>query len=152
METTIKNTRLSAKQINFALINETIEKAKTFVKDNDYQFKSTAGLELITETNFNEAFRNVSLKKRKKLAAAISHVDSHPTLKSVNIFFHILLKDIMQSDERVKIIKGAKQLAIEEKRKAYKDALAKLKAAYADYKKEKGDFYKIRLSKGQEIA
>ena len=151
MENTIAP-RIDAHQINFNLINSTIEKVKEFVKSNDYQFKLTVGLEEITESNFNQAFSNLSLKKRKRLAQSIWKVTNHPTLKNVNLFFHFLMKDVMKSESRVRVIKSAKQLAIEEKRKAYREALAKVKAAYVDYKDEKGDFFKIRLSKGQEVA
>lgn len=151
MENTIAP-RIEVYQINFNLINSTIEKAKQFVTTNEYQFKSTAGLEEITESKFNQALTNLSMKKRKKLAASIWKVNNHPTLKNVNLFFHFLMKEIMKSDSRIRVIKSVKELAIQEKRKAYKEALAKVQAAYADYKTEKGDFYKLRLSKNQEVA
>ncbi len=152
MENTFQTNRLNKKDINFNLINETIEKTLTFIKENDYQIKDSAGLSEIIESNFNAALSNLSLKKRKKLATAIWTVSNHPTLKKVNLFFHFLMKEVMKSDSRVRVIKSAKELAIIEKRKAYTDALAKVKAAYADYKEEKGDFYKLRLSKNQEVA
>ncbi len=55
------------------------------------------------------------------------------------------MKNILKSESRIRVIPSAKEIAIQEKRKAYKEALAKVQAAYADYKQEKGDFYKNKL-------
>jgi hypothetical protein len=145
METQVKTSK--ANSVNFATIQETINKIDQFVKDNDYQYKDRAGFAEITESSFNSAIQQLSKKKRKKLANYVWAVNNHPTLESINKFFHFFMKNIMKSDTRIKVIKSAKELAIEEKRKAYKEALAKVKATYADYKTEKGDFYKNRMQK-----
>jgi hypothetical protein len=122
------------------------------VKSNNYQFKdSSAGLKSITKESFDNALVNLSKKKRKKLASYIWGVNHHMSLSGVNKFCHFFMKNIMKSDLRIRVIKSEKEITIETKRKVYKEALAKLKLAYADYKTEKGDFYKIRLSKGQKI-
>lgn len=142
METTIAN-HINVSNITFDLLQKSFEKIDAFVKENDYQFKDRKGLDNITESVFNAAYANLSNKKRKKLAKYLWALHNRPmTLAGANRFLHFLLVKIMKSDLRVRIIKSEKELAIEAKRKAYKEALEKVKVAYADYKTEKGDFYK----------
>lgn len=133
--------------VNYELLQSTFAKIDTYVKANDYQFKDRKGLDNITESGFNAAYADMSKKKKKRLAKYIWLVENFPSLANINKFLHFLLTKVMKSDLRVRIIKSEKELAIEAKRKAYKEALAKVKAAYADYKTEKGDFYKNKLAK-----
>jgi hypothetical protein len=159
METKISN-RPTASDVNYALIQTTIKNIEAFVAHNEYQFKDRTGLDSLTETQFNTALINLSLKKRKKLAAYIHVVNTHPTLEKVNKFLHFFMKTILNSDLRVRIVKSEKELAIQEKRKAYKAALkellesplyTKLVESRAVYKVEKGDFYKSRMLNNQTI-
>jgi len=150
METTTSN-HVNATSVNYQFIKSTFGKIEDFVKKNDYQFKDRNNFDNITESEFNSAWVNTSKKKRKKLAAYIWMIYNRPTLAGINKFFHFFMKTIMKSDVRVRVIKSDKEIAIQEKRKAYKEALAKMQAAYADYKQEKGDFYKIRLANNQAI-
>lgn len=147
MENTTVVNHINASNVNFQILNAAIDKIKAFVKENDYQFKTSTGFDEITETKFNIALSDMSKKKRKRLASYIWSVNNHPTLGGINKFFHFLMKNVLKSEARIRVIPSAKEVAIQEKRKAYKEALAKVKAAYDDYKQEKGDFYKIRLSK-----
>ena len=132
--------------VNFELLQNTFAKIDAFVKANDYQIKDRKGLDNITETVFNAAYRDLSKKKQKRLAKYIWLVENFPSLANINKFLHFLLTKVMKSDLRVRIIKSEKELTIEAKRKAYKEALAKVKQAYADYKTEKGDFYKKKTA------
>lgn len=141
METTIKYA------INYELLQNTFNKIDAFVKANDYQFKDRKGLDNITEVGFNAAYITLSKKKTKRLAKYIWLVENFPSLVNINKFLHFLFTKVMKSDVRVRIIKSEKELAIEAKRKAYTEAIAKVRAAYADYKTEKGDFYKNKLAK-----
>jgi hypothetical protein len=133
----------------FANVQETISKIENYVTENGYQFKDRSGLAQITKENFISP--STTIRKRKKLVNAMAAIEKHPKLENINKFFHFLLKDILKSESRVKVIKSDKEIAIQEKRKAFKDALAKMNIALAEYKAEKGDFYKIKLSKGQKI-
>jgi len=151
MENTISN-HVHATAINYQFIKSAFGKIEDFVKKNDYQFKDRDNFDKITEAEFNAALINASKKKRKKLANYIWMIYNRPTLAGINKFLHFLMKTILKSDLRVRVIKSDKEIAIQEKRKAYKEALAKMQAAYADYKQEKGDFYKIRLEKNQAIS
>jgi hypothetical protein len=116
-----------------------------YVTDNGYQFKDRSGLAKIIQSKFNTA--RVSTRMQKKLVNAMAAIEKHTTLKNINKFFNFLMKDIFKSESRVKVIKSYKEITIQQKRMAYKDALAKMKVALAEYKTEKGDFYKIKLEK-----
>lgn len=151
MENTIEKRHINVKDVNYDLILTTFSKIKAFVKENDYRFKDEKGFNEITKENFDKAYNDLSKKKRKKLASFIWTVNNHPSFSNVNKFLHFFMKHFMNSDTRIRVIKSEKEIAIQEKRKQYKEALAKAKAAYGAYKLEKGDFYKIRLSKKQEI-
>lgn len=136
METTTKK----SDGATFANVQSTISKIEEYVKDNGYQFKDRSGLTLLDEKTFY--FQFGSIRKRKKLVNAMEAIGKNPTLENINKFFHFLMKEILKSDLRVRVIKSEKEIAIEAKRKAFKEALAKMKTALAEYKLEKGDFYK----------
>lgn len=146
MENTITTNHIKTSDINHQLIISTISKIETFIFDKNYQFKDRKGLEEITTSKFNNAFINLSKRKRKRLASYIWAANNRLTLGGVNKFFHFLMKNILQSDLRIRITKSAKELAIQYKRGIYIEVLAKAKEAYADYKTEKGDFYKVKSS------
>lgn len=150
MENTIVN-HVKVTDINFELIQDTFKKIDNFVAENEYQFKDRKGLDNITESNFKEAVANLSKKKRKKIAHYVWAINNYPTLGGINKFLHFLMTKVIKSDLRVRILKSDKEIAIQEKRKAYKQALEAMKKAHAEYKAEKGEFYKIRLSKNQAI-
>jgi hypothetical protein len=133
--------------VNYANVCATISNIETFVKKNDYQFKNREGFSEITQAKLTAAISDLSNKKRKKLANFMWMNDNHPTMASANKFFHFLMKNVLKSDLRIRVIPSAKEIAIQEKRKVYKEALAKVQAAYADYKLEKGDFYKLKMVK-----
>lgn len=134
---------------DYESVKLTIGKIEQFIAANEYQFKDRKGLDEITETNFNEALQKMSLRKRKKIASYMWSIDKNPKLGLINKFFHFIMKNVLKSESRVRVIQSAKEIAIQEKRKAYKEALAKMQAAYADYKFEKGDFYKSKLGKNK---
>lgn len=140
----MENTKKKSDGATFANVQATIKKIDQYIKDNGYQYKDRSGLDQITEKNFNV---HLSLRKKKKLVNSMAAIEKHATLENINKFFHFLLKDILKSDLRVRVIKSEKEIAIEAKRKTYKEAIAKMKIAQADYKTEKGDFYKLKLLK-----
>lgn len=142
MENTTVVNHINASNVNFQTVTATIEKIKAFVKENNYQFKDSTGFDEITEAKFNSALSDMSKKKRKRLARYMWSINNHPSLGAINKFFHFLMKNVLKSDTRIRVIPSAKEIAIQQKRAIYKEALAKVKAAYADYKQEKGDFYK----------
>lgn len=129
--------------VNLNVINDTFKKIDEFVKANNYQYKDRHNLDIV-QSYFVTVYNDLSKKKRKKLAQYVWRINNHPTIEVVNKFFHFLMKFMLKSDLRVRVLPSAKEIAIQEKRKAYKAALTVVQKAYADYKTEKGDFYKDR--------
>ncbi len=142
METTVRKS-----EINKEAIIATIEKIKQLAQDNNYQIKGDIDkiLNRTKEENFDLEFfvgHDLSTRKVKKLNDLIARYNKHPKMSTANKFLHFLMTKIYKSEDRVRILPSEKELAIQEKRKAYKAALETVKKAYADYKTEKGDFYK----------
>lgn len=142
---TIKN-HITVSDLNFNLLTDTFKKIDAFTEANGFQFKGAKNHYSITEADFKAALTNLSKRKRKKITAYIWAINNKPTFGGINKFFHFFMKFVMKSDLRVKLDKSDRELAIEAKRKVYKDALAVVRAAYADYKETKGNFYKKKLA------
>jgi hypothetical protein len=145
METKINHIHVS--ELNAQLVSLTIENIEKFANKNQYQLKDWNNITNITPNQISAGIINMSKKKKKKLASMIKGIEISSTLKKANMFLHFLMKNVLGSDLRAKVILSEKEVAIQKKRAEYKAQLEKLKAAYADYKNEKGDFYKLRLGK-----
>ena len=141
METSINK----KSNIDYAVISTTINSIKEFAKENGYKVKGEENFSKINVTTFNEVIQNTTFRKRKKLADLIWKANNHPKLSTINKFLHFLMTKIYKTEDRIKILPSEKELYIQKKRKAYKEALTVMKAAYADYKEEKGDFYKNKI-------
>lgn len=140
METSVKKHT----SVNYELIEKALENIKTFARKNNYQIKDANNLEWyeLMDSNFLKNFEALSLRKKKKLYDLIARFNKHETIANANKLLHFIFTKIHQGDKRVKILPSAKELAIQQKRKEYKAALELVKKAYADYKAEKGEFYK----------
>jgi hypothetical protein len=131
-------------------IQKSISQIDEFVKQNDYHLNAQLPGEIMNY-DLIATISNLSLKKRKELRNCLWRISNYPSLTSINRYLHFLMTKVLKSDTRYKILKSEKQLKIEEKRKKYREALEILKKTHANYKEEKGDFYKSRLAKSQKI-
>jgi len=145
METKINHIHVS--ELNAQLVSLTIENIEKFANKNQYQLKDWDNVVNISSTQMNVGIINMSKRKKKKLASMIKEIEIVSTLKKVNMFLHFLMKNVLGSDLRAKVILSEKEVIIQKKRAEYKAQLEKLKTAYFDYKNEKGDFYKLQLDK-----
>lgn len=135
---------------NKTFINEidlTLQRINDYVARNEYQLNGNIKQKL----NLDAVIDDVTLRKRKVLRRYMYYIKVHPTLDSVNKFLHFLFKEVLKSDARVKVVKSEKEQLIQKKRQEYKAALKILIEKRQAYKEEKGDFYKLRLSKNQAI-
>ena len=64
------------------------------------------------------------------------------TLRGVNLFFNFVLKKILESKEKIKVLLSIKEITIQDKRKKWKEARDISEKLLSEYKEEKGDFYK----------
>lgn len=154
METTTqRKVMISAKDANAleAGVLAALPKIIDYARQQDYRISDDDGFLEITNSQLSQKIKDMSLKKRKVLRNYLYYLDKNPTMKMINKFLHFLMKKVLNSDKRYKILKSEKQLAIEAKRQKYYDLKAQAAAAYTDWKSEKGDFYTSRLTKGQRI-
>ena len=126
---------------------ETEEKIRWFIEFNEYQFNKPL---IIPRVEVKKAIEDLSLNQRKKLKRAINNFHNRESIASANRFLHFLFKEILNTDIRVRINYGEKELKIKEMRKKYVEAREIMLKAHEEYKKEKGNFYKLRMAKGQK--
>lgn len=146
METT-KINHIHVSELNAKLVSSAVENIEKFANKNLYQLKDWDNVASISSTQISTGIINLSKRKKKKLASMIKGIEVAPTLKKVNMFLHFLMKNVLGSDLRAKVILSEKEIAIQKKKAEYKVQLEKLKLAYSEYKTEKGNFYKLRLGK-----
>jgi len=145
METKINHIHVS--ELNAKLVSTTVENIEKFANRNLYQLKDWANVANISSNEISTGIVNLSKRKKKKLASMIRGIEVAPTLKKVNMFLHFLMKTVLGSDLRAKLVLSDKEIAIQKKRVEYRLQLEKLQVAYSEYKTEKGNFYKLRLGK-----
>ncbi len=145
METKINHIHIS--ELNAQLVSLTIDKIEKFANRNLYQLKDWDNVSNITPSQISSGIINLSKRKKKRLASMIKGIEISPTLKRVNVFLHFIMKNVVGSELRSKLILSEKEVTIQKKREEYKLQLEKVKQAYVDYKTEKGNFYKLRLGK-----
>lgn len=144
----------SAKDL-LAGISKALPDIYEFTKFNDYRITTDIGVmngtgfKEVDHSSGEEKISKLSLNKRKELRNALWAVEKYPTIKRINRLFGFLKKHLGMPDFKISV--NTKQTTIQEKRKKYVEAREIAKAAYADYLNEKGDFYKLRLEKGQKV-
>lgn len=133
-------------------ITETVSKIDTFIKENNFQVSgdlstitkaSSKGIfGLYTQSNLEKGISTLSKNGLKKTNRAIQKIEIHNTMRTSNLFLHYVMKQILKSDERIKITSSVKETAIQAKRDAWKKAHLVAMHLLTEYKEEKGDFYK----------
>lgn len=130
---------------------QTIKEIHEYVNFNEYQYKNNLNPSFIDDEEIKTMIMKLSLNQRKKLKRVINRFRMKGSLRSVNLFYHFLMAKVLKTDTRISVIYGDKQLAIIAKRKKYievKNLMDKMREEYVD---EKGDFYKVRITKDQKL-
>jgi hypothetical protein len=122
---------------------ETVTKIEQFISDNSYQIKG----DLSEIKNFKNKIIFESKSQKKKVNYAIQRLDNRMNLRSVNYFLHIIFKNILNSENRVRIIPSEKEIKIQAARKRWKEAQAISDKLLLEYKIEKGSFFKDQIIK-----
>lgn len=151
METLVKN------EVTYSVNAESLtERIKVcintidkFVNENNYQVSNVSEYNKLKDSTYLFGIQlqlsKLSLNQRKKVRNALYRVNNNPTLRNVNYLLHILYTKVLKSDQRIKIKKSEKELAIEKARQewiTYRNEAERLRLAY---KELKGDFYKNKL-------
>lgn len=129
---------------------QTINKVKDFVDFNEYSLNKTIEIESFS-SDLKGKIGEMSLNQRKKYKRIINKFMSKGSLRSANRFLHYLYKKVLGSELRITITYSEKQLKIVATREKYVQARKAMIEAYKLYKEEKGDFFKSRLNKNQNI-
>jgi hypothetical protein len=122
---------------------------KEFVEFNEYRMDKSLN---IPRQLLKSELGNASLNERRKLKRAINNFYKKQSLRSANLLLHVLFKYILKVDTRVTIKHPQKYLDIMEKRKYFVKKRKEMEEALAAYKEEKGNYFKDRLERGQNIG
>lgn len=119
----------------------TIEKIEGIVKQNNYQV--TGEIDEFYGVSGPLGRKNFSKNQMKNIQKACYSVDKHPSLRRINSFLRLISSYF--EIEKVKIKVSAKEEKIQKLRKEWLKARNESDRLLAEYKKEKGDFYKNKL-------
>ncbi len=118
------------------VINNTIDVIESVIIKNNYQVSNE-----IEYVDIN--FKNSSKNEMKKIQKYCFWINKKPTLKRINTFFSLLSRDYGIKKVNVKV--SLKEEKIQKARKEWLKARQISDNLLAEYKKEKGDFYKNNL-------
>ena len=125
------NTELSNRII------ETIEKIESWAKQHEYRI--TGNLDQYKKESASK-LEGVSKNQKKKINKYVLYLDKHMTLKRANSFLHLLSKQMKMEKVYIKI--SLKEETIQKSRMKMLAARKIYENLLAEYKTEKGDFYK----------
>lgn len=141
--------------------------ARSIIKEREYQIsdESKESLERMVKLDWTPLFANISKNRKKKFNRYLNRYNKNKSLYTMNTLFHFLYNSVLilgEVDEqkevnkwwtriirtpkgfkKVKVESSAKHQAIQEKRKKWKEAQAIADTLLAEYKTEKGNYYKI---------
>jgi hypothetical protein len=112
-------------------------------QDNILQFAKQRKLVIKGELNLDDkdlTFDFSSKRQKKAFQRSLGHVISHPSMKTISLFFHKV--DKCSSHKPVKLDYSEQEKAIKAARKEWKFLQAKTEEARLKYKELKGSFYK----------
>ena len=154
METLIENKYKKILNYSVSELQEetiiTIKQVWDFAHFNDYVYNRFPKINL---TDIEYKISKMSLNERRKLKTTINCFRKKQSLSSANRFYHHLYANVLRSNIsiRVKLSLPEKQKLILEKRNNYLKLRSEMLKAFNEYKIEKGDYFKLRLEKGQKI-
>ena len=122
---------------------------RQFVEFNEYSFDKSLN---IPRQLLKNELGNATLNERRKLKRAINVFYKKGSLRSANLLLHVLFKYILKVDTRVTIKQPQKYLDIMEKRAYFVKKRKEMEKALDAYKAEKGNYFKLRLERGQKIG
>lgn len=140
METTVLNTveyTYNVKSLD-EKITKTVENIEKYIKENEYRVTGD-----IEEYYVLEGWSKLSKNQMKKIQKYCFWIERKPSLRRINSFFSLLSRTFGIKKVSVKI--SLKEENIQNARKAWLKVRNEADRLLAEYKKEKGDFYKKSL-------
>lgn len=119
-------------------VTKTIENIEKYIKENDYQVTGD-----IEEYYVLEGWKNLSKNQMKQIQKYCFWIERKPSLRKINSFFSLLSRTF--GIKRVHVKVSLKEEKIQNARKTWLKVRNEADRLLAEYKKEKGDFYKKNL-------
>jgi hypothetical protein len=147
METIVKSNKIISNDSADLVqgIKVALETIKETIKTNGWR---SSGLS-INENILSSLVAGMTLNQRKKLKNKINGCINKKSLRAINTFLHFLHRHVYKDNTtpapEVKVSLKEEQIQIA--RKKYVEARNLAIKLYAEYKTEKGDFYKQKLQK-----
>ncbi len=140
METTVLNTveyTYNVKSLD-EKVTKTVENIEKYIKENNYRVTGD-----IEEYYVLEGWKNLSKNQMKQIQKYCFWIERKPTLRRINSFFSLLSR--LFGIKKVNVLVSLKEEKIQKARKEWLKARQISDNLLAEYKKEKGDFYKNNL-------
>jgi hypothetical protein len=140
METTVLNTveyTYNVKSLD-EKVTKTVENIEKYIKENNYRVTGD-----IEEYYVLEGWKNLSKNQMKQIQKYCFWIERKPTLRRINSFFSLLSR--LFGIKKVNVLVSLKEEKIQKTRKEWLKARQISDNLLAEYKKEKGDFYKNNL-------
>ncbi len=127
---------------------DTIDKIKKYIEVNNYQIKGDFNL-ITKESLFSSPLKKgidvCSQNRKKKLNQYIIGLEKKMSLRYINSFTSFIMRDILKIEDRIKVTISEKETKIQDSRKKWKEARSVAEKLLAEYKIEKGDYYKNKM-------
>ena len=140
-------------------VKETLHLIDQIATERKYRWKNRTQYEQLLDLNWKHYLDKLSYNQIKKLNRSIYRINVKPSRHNINMFFHFLHTRVFaerssswwgttfetpESFKKIVLEIPAKELAIQNKRKKWKELQAQADAALKEYKEEKGDYHKLR--------
>ena len=113
-----------------------VEELKKYIADNNL----SASGEYEPLDKLASQISDLSKNQKKKLNKYLR--STKRSYRYMNSFFGFLYRNVLKSNNRIKVKPSAEEQAIQASKKAWKEARDKAEALLLVYKETKGDFYK----------
>lgn len=146
METLVKSNKITSNESSDLAkgVIKAIETIKKKVAKEGWRAPNIT----VNENTISLLIAGMTLNQRKKLKNKINGCICKQTLRAINTFLHFLHKHVYKENTSAPEVRvSEKEEKIQAARKKYVEARNLAIKLYAEYKTEKGDFYKQKLQK-----
>jgi len=138
------------------LLGKTLGEIKAMVESDNLVWKDLAIIKDYYNYDYKSKLENSSKRTIKRLNRQLWYWKQNPNLASANRLFHFIKISISNKKrdnngnwdyelKSLEILPSYKEQKIQKKRKIWKSLRDQADLALNDYKKEKGNFYKVKM-------
>jgi hypothetical protein len=123
-------------------LKKTIETIKLRVANSNGKYIIDGDITILDSETLIERANKLGICDRRRLRNKMNKVIFSTSLRSMNLFFHFIMRHVLDCNTKNVRILEPKHEAIQEARKKWKEAQAIADAAHSKYVKDKSDYYK----------